>query len=129
LRTPNRQTVKLISRRVSSEAVGFIQDDLTVYNQGLVRRFDLVRAANILNRGYFPESTLATMIGNLKSYCRGPGALIAINRTHLDGTNHGSIFSLASDGSLKLLERAGDGSEVELLALESPRTGSVAAHA
>ena len=127
LQTSHRKNVKLISRRINSLKMDFVEDDLAVPNPAFEKRFDIVRAANILNRGYFPEPKLRSMISNLKSYALGTGALIVINRTHLDGSNHGTVFSLSSDDTLKILERIGDGSEVEGLALDSSGVKAVPA--
>jgi hypothetical protein len=116
IRVSVREHVTLISRWVTSgDTIDFIEDDLAVRNPAFEDRFDIVRAANILNRGYFDTAKLKIMIDNLKSYARGPGALIIVNRTHQDGTNHGSIFEVLPDKSLHILRRVGIGSEVENL--------------
>jgi hypothetical protein len=57
------------------------------------------------------------MLSTLVAYARGPGSLLVLNRTHEDGTNHGSILQLQATGKLALLERVGNGSEIEALAL------------
>jgi hypothetical protein len=80
----------------------------------LANRFDIVRAANLLNRNYFDADRLRLMVGNLKSYARRPGGLIVINRTHEDGTNHGTIFR-AGDEDVATVHRLGGGSEIESL--------------
>jgi hypothetical protein len=104
----------LVSRRVSSlENISVLQDDLSVRNPDFVCRFDIVRAANILNRDYFDLPVLRSMLANLVSYARGPGALIVINRTHPDDTNHGTVFEISRDGVLVPVARIGRGSEVE----------------
>jgi hypothetical protein len=43
---------------VSVTSARIIEDDLTQRNPDFVRRFDLIRAANILNRGYFEPTHL-----------------------------------------------------------------------
>lgn len=107
--------VKLVSRvRAASAqiAVDLVEDDLTKRNPHFERRFDVVRAANVLNLSYFAPTLLQTMIENLKAYARKPGGLLVINRTHSDGTNHGTIFEISNNG-INVLERVGSGSEVE----------------
>jgi hypothetical protein len=110
-----RQAVTLISRRAGAgDAMPeIVEDDLALRNPSFEGRFDIVRAANILNRGYFEPDKLRAMVHNVKSYARGPGALIAILRTLEDGVNNGTIFELAPDRSLVALERVGKGSEIE----------------
>jgi len=115
----NRQAVKLISRRTNAAraVLEIVEGDLSVPNQSFKKRFDIIRAANILNRGYFDPEKLLGMIGNLKDYARGPGSLIVVNRTHDDGINHGTVFETTPDGGLRAVERIGSGSEIEGLML------------
>jgi hypothetical protein len=110
----SRQDVRLVSRRLAkSQEIEFIEDDLTQRNPDFVRRFDLIRAANILNCGYFEPECLRNMIANLKAYARGPGAFVVINRTHQNGSNHGTVFKMSADGGLQAFRRVGRGSEIE----------------
>jgi hypothetical protein len=74
-------------------------------------RFDVVRAANILNRNYFGEDKLKAGIGNLARRLRR-GGILAVCRTRPDGTNHGSLFR-STAGCLRKIEQLGDGSEVD----------------
>ena len=111
------QEVKLVSRRAtrSDENFEILEDDLAVINRSFQKRFDIVRAANILNRGYFEPAKLLAMIDNIKAYARGPGTLVMVNRTHNDGTNHGTVFELSRDNALRVVKRIGAGSEIEEL--------------
>jgi hypothetical protein len=112
------RSVQLISRRIDDRSgISFVEDDLMRPNPQFERRFDIVRAANVLNRDYFEHTTLSAMISNLIAYLRGPGALLVLNRTHLDGSNQGSICRLEPSGAMALLARIGRGSEVEEEAL------------
>jgi hypothetical protein len=80
-----------------------------------------VRAANVLNRSYFDSAKLRLMVENLMGYARKPGGLIVINRTHEDGTNHGTIFELSANGP-RVVWRIGRGLEIEyLLCVSAPR--------
>ena len=109
--------VKLVSRLrtvSANQAIEFVEDELAVRNPRFESRFDIARAANLLNRSYFDLSRLRGMIDNLKSYVRRPDGLLVINRTHEDGTNHGTIFRLDT-GEVQVVERVGGGSEIELL--------------
>jgi hypothetical protein len=106
--------VRLVSRRELAKAVfDIVEDDVTVANPQLAQRFDVVRAANLLNRSYFDAATLRRSVDHLKSYTRGPGSLLVICRTHLDGSNHGTIFEVLPGNALRVVERIGNGSEIE----------------
>ena len=109
--------VKLSSRlRMASikNALDFFENDLTEIDHNFANRFDIVRTANVLNRSYFDVSKIRMMVANLKTYVRKPGGLLIINRTHQDGTNHGTFFELCAHG-VRVLRRLGGGSEIESL--------------
>jgi len=109
--------VALVSRlKVTSaeNSIEFLEDDLATRNPDFDGQFDIVRAANLLNREYFEAAKLTTMIANLKAYVRKPGGLMVVNRTGADGTNHGTVFQ-ASGSAMRVLQRVGSGSEIESL--------------
>jgi len=62
-------------------AIELIEDDIFQPRAEFVGRFDLVRAANILNRNYFSEALLEGALHNLRSYMKGPGAFLLVTRT------------------------------------------------
>lgn len=109
--------VPLLSARVAARTdIEWIDDDILGRpDPGLAGRFHAVRAANILNLGYFPAPVLITGLRNLRTRLR-PGGVLAVVRTDGDA-NHGSILRLDESGSFTVLDRVGDGSEVEGLAL------------
>lgn len=115
------ETVALVSPRLArSDTIQLIEDDITIRNATLVGAFDLVRAANILNRHYFDPASLRRAVENVRSYLRGPGAWLLVLRTHGDSDHRGTLFRVASDGDLEVVRRWGAGSEVEDLFLEVP---------
>jgi len=120
-------SVRLISPRLEKRRDITVQeDDVTASNIGFVGRFDIVRAANILNRDYFDEATLRRAIGNVTRYLSGPGALLLVARTHGDGRHDATIFEVAADcRSFVVVDRFGQGSEVEALVLEAHGTPTV----
>jgi chemotaxis methyl-accepting protein methylase len=95
-----------------------VEDDILV-NRAYRECFDVVRAANILNRGYFDEGTLIAMLLNLRNRLR-KGGLLVVCRTNDRNVNNGSILVLGEDGRLGRLARLNEGSEVEDLALNLP---------
>jgi hypothetical protein len=106
--------IQLVTPRLgSSGAFRLVEDDVTVRNPAFERGFDLVRAANILNRHYFTPAALVTAVTNVRSYLRGPGSLLLVVRTHGAVAQHGSLMRLDEEGRLRVVARCGTGSEVE----------------
>jgi hypothetical protein len=113
------RAVQLVSPSVLRRRhIEVIEDDILV-NQGFVRCFDVLRAANILNLGYFDEQTLTVMLMNLRERLRDGGRLV-VCRTTRDNVNHGTVFGLDADRNLRVLARINDGSEIEPIALALP---------
>jgi polysaccharide pyruvyl transferase WcaK-like protein len=80
----------------------------------------VLRAANILNRGYFDERVLRAMLANLRERLRD-GGLLVICRTSTHGdVNNGTLFRLDPERRLCPLARLNAGSEIETLALDLP---------
>jgi len=116
-----RQVALVTPRLKARHDVTPIEDDIMVRNRAFERRFDLVRAANILNSGYFPEASLRRGLSNVLSYLAGPGALLLIGRTVEQSGNHATLFEVAANGQrLNIVSRFGKGSEVEELVLDTP---------
>jgi hypothetical protein len=110
--------VKLVTPRLfASGDISIIKDDITAYNPHFAARFDFIRAANVLNKAYFHESTLTTMLGNIRRYLAGDGSSLLVMRTHEDHVNHGTLFHFGAGGRCEVMQRFGQGSEVEDLVL------------
>ncbi|GLV29222.1 ATP-binding protein [Sphingobium sp. TomTYG75] len=108
--------VELVSPRVRNHGlITIVEDDVLAPRDGFGRRFDLVRAANILNENYFAEADLRKAVDNLRSYLKGPGSLLFIVRTRVSGDHHGTLFAMSDSGALEVVERIGAGSEIEKL--------------
>ena len=106
--------VELVSPRVREcPAVAVVEDDIFVTPPELRSRFHAVRAANILNKGYFDDTRLRAAVASLRERLR-PGGLLIVCRTLDDGANHGSFFQADGDG-WSLVDRIGGGSEIEHL--------------
>lgn len=111
--------VALISPRLRHvEAFHWLEDDIVRRSPALIGRFDLVRAANLLNRHYFAPDDLRKAVANAISYMNGPGAWLLILRTHGAADHHGTLFRMSDAGYLTVVERYGSGSEVEDLVME-----------
>jgi hypothetical protein len=117
-RLPGRP-VELVSGRVREcPAIELVEDDIFVARPELRGRFHAVRAANILNEGYFDDAQLRAAVATLRERLR-PGGLLIVCRTHEDGRNHGTFFRSERDG-WTVVERIGGGSEIErLIAMSS----------
>jgi hypothetical protein len=108
--------VELVSPRIRNHGlITMVEDDVLAPRTGFARRFDLVRAANVLNENYFAEADLRKAVDNLRTYLRGPGSLLFIVRTLASGEHHGTLFALNDSGALDVVERIGAGSEIEKL--------------
>lgn len=111
--------VALISPRLrQNHAFQWLEDDITRRSAALVGRFDLVRAANLLNRHYFEPEVLRQAVGNAIAYLSGPGAWLLIVRTHGAADHRGTLFRMQENGRLVIIDRYGSGSEVEDLVME-----------
>lgn len=98
--------------------IDLLENDITRTCPALIGRFDLVRAANILNRHYFREEQLLRAAANVRNYLHGPGAWLLLVRTNEGDSHDGSLLRMEPDGRLKLIRRYGAGSEVESLFAE-----------
>jgi hypothetical protein len=108
--------IQLVSPSIRNRArISVVEDDILV-NRGYVRRFHVLRAANILNTGYFDEATLTAMLRNLRERLRDGGRLV-VCRTNRENVNHGTVFGLDAQRRFQVLARINEGSEVEAIAL------------
>jgi len=111
-----RRPLTLVSPRlIERKNVEFVEDDITK-STGWPRRFAAVRAANILNRGYFDETTLAGIVRRLRSRLVDGGLLI-VCRTDEASRNRATVFSLDQHRRFRIVTRLNDGAELESLVL------------
>ena len=104
-----------------SVRLSFADDDVLAPNPEHLRgRFNAIRVANLLNRGYFDETQLRRAVDNLKDRLIGAGSYLIVNRTHADGSNNGTIFRLSETNKFEIVARMRDGSEIEDIVLSSP---------
>ena len=111
--------IKLVTRRLrNNKDIELLDDDITEPTPPHLRgRFEVLRAANILNQGYFSPHQLSEIVRNLRDRLTGPGAFLIVVRTEKSGTNHGSILRLGDNSSFEVLTRVGGGSEIEDIVL------------
>jgi chemotaxis methyl-accepting protein methylase len=63
-------------------------------------------------RAYISDNALAQIINNLKERLK-PNGLLIVCRTDKIGVNHATIFEFTAESKFRVLQRLGDGSEVE----------------
>lgn len=110
--------VRMETRALAARGIDLVENDIFVHTADFVGRFDFIRAANVLNLGYFPVHRIRRALANIRSYCRGPGTLLLVIKSG-NSRHDGTLFELASDGQLRIRTRIGRGSEIESLVLES----------
>lgn len=93
--------------------VRLVEDDITVPGrfEGV---FDVIRAANLVQRSYFNDATLRLIVANLRGRLR-PGGLLALCQSVDDG-NQATIFRLDGD-HFSAIASLGDGVGVSDLVL------------
>lgn len=113
-----KEVALLTPRLRGSGTFQWREDDITHRNEALTGRFDLVRAANLLNRHYFEPAVLRGAVANAIAYLSGPGAWLLVLRTHGAADHRGTLFRMDDAMRLSVVDRFGPGSEVEQLVLE-----------
>lgn len=116
LRCSDLKEVALVSpRMLNKPEITIIEHDLNHDRPEWHAQFDVVRAANILNQTYFSRTVLKQMFNYLCSYVKPNGFLVLSRTMESDNSTHGTIFTLAAEGKLRVACRIGDGSELEYL--------------
>ena len=76
-----REKISLVTSRVRENAnIELLERDIQKYEPTWDGRFDIVRAANVLNHAYFDDSRLEVMVQYLGKYLK-VGGLFAVCRT------------------------------------------------
>ena len=123
LRCSRRNLKKLLlvsPRALRHDAIEWAEDDVLAPNPAqFVRRFDAIRAANILAPCYFSADQLQRAVANLKDRLAGPNAQLIINRTLADGSNHATMFRLTDANRFEAEVRVRQGSEIEDIVLRA----------
>ncbi len=104
--------LKLISNKVRNiKNLILIEDDILNDNPDHHSKFDVIRAANILNKRFFDDEALRKMIANLRKKLK-PGGILIVCRTLADEKNHATIFKLTDENYFQAIETLGQGSEI-----------------
>jgi hypothetical protein len=114
--------LKLVSPSLKKfSELDVVEDDILVGGR-YQKCFHVVRAANILNLGYFEPDMLASMAINLRSRLL-PGGILIICRTNHQNINNATVFSFDGHSRLNILARLNGGSEIEDILLKLPAAG------
>lgn len=115
------EDILLVNPHARTDArLSFAEDDILAPNpEHLLGRFNAIRVANLLNHGYFDAAQLRRAVNNLKDRLVGAGSFLIVNRTHADGTNHGTMFRLSETNKFEIAAKIRDGSEIEDIVLSA----------
>ena len=107
----------LVSPAVAAHPrIELVEEDIFAPNPpAFKRRFQAVRAANLLLPDVFDGERLRRATANLKERLAGPGALLIIARSPPPGAEGGTdatIFELGRDDRLRIVRTIGKGSEL-----------------
>jgi hypothetical protein len=113
-RPSHARRVSLLTPCLSARAdVTICEQDITQTLSHLAGRFDVVRAANILNRAYFSPEVLLRAVKNLTETLKLHGLFVICRTSEEDTTNHATIFKKMGESILAPVWRSGEGSEIE----------------
>lgn len=100
-------------RAAAAPNVRIVQDDIARPHSGWTE-FDILRAANVLNVGYFSSLELRAMCANLLERLR-PGGMLIVCRTVTEGSpaaNAATVLHM-DGGRPRVIGRLNGGSEAE----------------
>ena len=105
--------VELLSPAVkNSKTISFIEEDILLPpSKNEIEKYNVIRAANILNNVYFDEQRLKNIVSNLFLQLK-PGGLLIVCKTDDAGINHASLFT-KKEKQFSLLEDMNGGSEIK----------------
>lgn len=95
-----------------SGAISFIEEDITSKaEKSEMEKYDVIRAANILNKVYFPENKLREIIKNIACQIK-TGGLLIVCKTDGEGINHAQVYS-KTENAFTSVGKLNDGTEVD----------------
>jgi SAM-dependent methyltransferase len=111
------EAVQLVTSRLAArEDCEVVEHDVFADRPEWRRRFDVVRAANLLNLSYFPPDDIRHALRSLGGFL-APGGLLVLCRTDIKTRRNDASILRAGEGGFEVVVRLGEGSEVEELAL------------
>ncbi|MGP0049313.1 MAG: hypothetical protein ACLPZR_10780 [Solirubrobacteraceae bacterium] len=110
--------IQRVDKRIGIGDLTLVEDDITEPGQ-FRGEFDVCRAANIVNRGYFPDEVIRRIAANLFARLRDGGLLIVCQTGNEDHITAATVFRRASNGA-EIVRRVNGGCDVEPLLVTSP---------
>jgi hypothetical protein len=108
--------LSVLSPRLRADpAIEVIEDDIVANTERFCDRFDVIRAANVLN-WYLDADMLVRMFETLRRRLR-VGGLLVLCRTDLHERNRGTIFRMDGSRQFEVVQRINGGSEIERFVL------------
>lgn len=115
-----KEIISLINPAIlETPELSFVEGDLFCMQETFINSFDVIRAGNILNKGYFPCAQILLAVNHLKEYLRD-GGLLLISRSLARGNGEietGTIWQKIN-GKLVVLTDFGGGSELRQIISE-----------
>ena len=107
--------IELVCREIKENpSIQLLED--SIFSENSEKKYNVIRAANILNKAYFTDEQLTDALQKLRNRLE-PGGFLMICRTNFEGENNASLFNLTSENKFELVDKFGEGSEVEDLVL------------
>ena len=112
--------IDLVCREIKENpSIKLLED--SIFSEGDGNKYNVIRAANILNKSYFSDEQLIDAVQKLGKRLETGGFLL-ICRTNIEGENNATLFKLTKENKFEMVSRFGEGSEVEDLVLGIERT-------
>lgn len=111
------RAIKLVCREITENPRIKLLEE-SVFAENAAEKYGVIRAANILNKGYFSDAQLLEAVRKLAGRLE-PNGFLLVCRTNSEGENNASLFRLNRENEFKLTGRFGEGSEIENLVLGS----------
>ena len=116
-REPQRATAVMLVNRRLQERTNFriVEHDICAPMPEMPEKFDVIRAANVLNLAYFSPADMKAIVSRLVEVLKPRGVLVICRTSVADSSNNATIFQKAGDTSCQIrpVQRIGSGSELE----------------
>lgn len=107
--------IELVCREIrENPSINLLED--SIFSEKIGEKYGIIRAANILNKGYFTDMQLTEALRQLRKRLETDGFLL-ICRTNIEGQNNATLFKLTKENKFEPAGRFGEGSEIEDLVL------------
>jgi hypothetical protein len=119
------QSISLVTPRLANHPHVTIREG-NILTDSWQPGFHVIRAANILNRGYFDDQALTTILSNLRRHLAVGGLLVICRTNDQESVNRATVFKLMDEQRFVSLATMNGGSEIESLVLQLPAAGTKA---